>query len=490
MHKNPQPPTFGTLPELWADHDVDPDVGRARRTRPVFNEDKPDLELLGFNTRQVSAAGGAMLHPLYRPDNVTGDRPNSHVLQLPRPRRTSSGRLVEFEAPNNQPPLVDSNPTQAASLNDATRPLYVLLTGDPWTVDAAVSAGFTTVGLYGYVGQRSTALVHNAAALPTIVDQLAAVELDAREVRLVLRHGVNASTALNRLAAQLLKRGAVVSVHTLARWAAPHDFDNAFEDEAATAALYKPATRDSEIMEALLCALEPVNTTDGPAVLVGERVQLLDAPAAIDLILATAWEGAREVLSVKRAGRYRRLMAGMAASQPLPHELAPLRQFIDECGGAWAGTATELSEGVPELGSPVAVGRRLSTAMSDGALAEVGLWVSVTRPKGVTHYLIRHTAGADVSVAELVQQHGPKCHLCGLAVRLDVPAAHPLAAERDHLTPVGGGPRDFTDTAALRPAHRRCNASRGTDSVRAARDRMTTAQWRAELLARDHGAGA
>lgn len=55
--------------------------------------------------------------------------------------------------------------------------------------------------------------------------------------------------------------------------------------------------------------------------------------------------------------------------------------------------------------------------------------------------------------------YGTTCHLCLLPIRLDLPAKHPDGPSADHIIPVKRGGLDTLDN--LRPAHRRCNYSRG-----------------------------
>ncbi|MEU8270145.1 HNH endonuclease [Sphaerisporangium sp. NPDC049002] len=55
---------------------------------------------------------------------------------------------------------------------------------------------------------------------------------------------------------------------------------------------------------------------------------------------------------------------------------------------------------------------------------------------------------------------GDICWLCGHAIDLTLPAAHPMSWTADHVDPIsrGGAPRD---PRLLKPAHRRCNSKRG-----------------------------
>jgi 5-methylcytosine-specific restriction endonuclease McrA len=54
----------------------------------------------------------------------------------------------------------------------------------------------------------------------------------------------------------------------------------------------------------------------------------------------------------------------------------------------------------------------------------------------------------------------PTCWLCGEPIDTKLPPQHPYSATVDHVIPLSlGGPP--TSPANLRPAHKRCNSSRG-----------------------------
>ena len=76
------------------------------------------------------------------------------------------------------------------------------------------------------------------------------------------------------------------------------------------------------------------------------------------------------------------------------------------------------------------------------------------------------------ALAARVRAVGDPCWMCGLPIRYDAPAGHPLSLELDELVPVskGGSPTDPDNVA---PAHRCCNqwrSDRSVATVRAMRD--------------------
>lgn len=66
--------------------------------------------------------------------------------------------------------------------------------------------------------------------------------------------------------------------------------------------------------------------------------------------------------------------------------------------------------------------------------------------------------GPALSVAQLGERDGWRCHLCRRKVDPALPYQHRLAGTRDHLVPVSDGGDD--SPANLRLAHRSCNSSR------------------------------
>lgn len=64
-----------------------------------------------------------------------------------------------------------------------------------------------------------------------------------------------------------------------------------------------------------------------------------------------------------------------------------------------------------------------------------------------------------ISVKDLCDRYGWFCHLCGQAIDPGLPPGHPMAASRDHLKTRHSGGSDHTRN--LRPAHRKCNSSKG-----------------------------
>lgn len=61
--------------------------------------------------------------------------------------------------------------------------------------------------------------------------------------------------------------------------------------------------------------------------------------------------------------------------------------------------------------------------------------------------------------AEVVATYGNRCHLCRGLIDLRLRHPHPGSLTPDHLVPRSLGGPDTLDN--LRPAHRRCNLSRG-----------------------------
>ncbi|MFM9681115.1 HNH endonuclease [Streptomyces brasiliscabiei] len=57
------------------------------------------------------------------------------------------------------------------------------------------------------------------------------------------------------------------------------------------------------------------------------------------------------------------------------------------------------------------------------------------------------------------------CWICGHNIGYDLDARHPLSFTLDHLVPLSRG-GDLLDRANARPAHRRCNSSRGNRTTR------------------------
>jgi 5-methylcytosine-specific restriction endonuclease McrA len=64
-----------------------------------------------------------------------------------------------------------------------------------------------------------------------------------------------------------------------------------------------------------------------------------------------------------------------------------------------------------------------------------------------------------MSIEELCQRDGFRCHLCRRRVNPNLRAPHPRSATFDHLMPVSAGGND--DPANLALAHFGCNSSRG-----------------------------
>lgn len=67
--------------------------------------------------------------------------------------------------------------------------------------------------------------------------------------------------------------------------------------------------------------------------------------------------------------------------------------------------------------------------------------------------------GPSLTIEELGERDGWRCHLCRRKVDPNLRAPHPRSRSFDHLTPVSLGGTD--EPANLRLAHLRCNVSRG-----------------------------
>lgn len=71
--------------------------------------------------------------------------------------------------------------------------------------------------------------------------------------------------------------------------------------------------------------------------------------------------------------------------------------------------------------------------------------------------------GRRMTIAELGERDGWRCHLCRRKVDARRVSPHPLSATFDHLIPIADGGTD--EPANLRLAHRRCNTRRGTGGI-------------------------
>lgn len=68
------------------------------------------------------------------------------------------------------------------------------------------------------------------------------------------------------------------------------------------------------------------------------------------------------------------------------------------------------------------------------------------------------------------------CALCGRWIDKSLPANDPMSWTADHIDPLSEGGAE-TDLSNLRPAHMRCNSSRGNGKGRRARPLPTSEVW-------------
>lgn len=80
----------------------------------------------------------------------------------------------------------------------------------------------------------------------------------------------------------------------------------------------------------------------------------------------------------------------------------------------------------------------------------------MTRPK--KRYDDRSYRKRTSALRRQVKRTGEPCWLCGQPIDLDLPYTHPMSFTADHLDPLAQGGKLLGE---LRPAHRRCNSSRG-----------------------------
>lgn len=64
----------------------------------------------------------------------------------------------------------------------------------------------------------------------------------------------------------------------------------------------------------------------------------------------------------------------------------------------------------------------------------------------------------EVTVVELAEMHGAKCHICKRKIDMTLPGLHRMGPTVDHLVPVSQG--GTNDTLNLALAHRECNTRR------------------------------
>jgi 5-methylcytosine-specific restriction endonuclease McrA len=69
------------------------------------------------------------------------------------------------------------------------------------------------------------------------------------------------------------------------------------------------------------------------------------------------------------------------------------------------------------------------------------------------------TIGQHYTLRSVYERDAGRCHLCGKAVNISIPASQPLGPTIDHLVPLSAGGWDCSTNVAL--AHRECNVKRG-----------------------------
>jgi len=72
-------------------------------------------------------------------------------------------------------------------------------------------------------------------------------------------------------------------------------------------------------------------------------------------------------------------------------------------------------------------------------------------------------AGRKLTIKELGDRDGWRCHLCKRSVNSDLDAPHPRSATFDHLVPVSKGGIDVPENLML--AHWGCNSRRGNKDI-------------------------
>lgn len=70
----------------------------------------------------------------------------------------------------------------------------------------------------------------------------------------------------------------------------------------------------------------------------------------------------------------------------------------------------------------------------------------------------------------VIETYGTTCWLCHQPIDITLPASHPRGLTLDHVLPRSRGGSHTIDN--LRPAHRRCNLSRGANLASARRTRI------------------
>lgn len=135
-----------------------------------------------------------------------------------------------------------------------------------------------------------------------------------------------------------------------------------------------------------------------------------------------------------------------------------LRDVRQRGRNAWlaAGGNSLRSSLCDDCGQPTATGRNQTGRLCDGC----------RRSRRLAHYRRANTArrgaliaGERITLTQLGDRDGWRCHLCSKRVDRTFRSPDPRSATFDHLTPISHGGID--EPANLRLAHRSCNIRRG-----------------------------
>jgi 5-methylcytosine-specific restriction endonuclease McrA len=75
------------------------------------------------------------------------------------------------------------------------------------------------------------------------------------------------------------------------------------------------------------------------------------------------------------------------------------------------------------------------------------------------HFNSRRANGTPLTITELADRDGRKCHICRRKIDLNLPGSHRFGPTIEHILPISKGGNN--DPANLALAHRKCNVSRG-----------------------------